>query len=53
MPTEYSYRQHLLQSRRVLVVEDEALIGMLLEAELLKAEADVIERALIVLTPAR
>jgi len=43
MPTGYSrHHHHDLQGRRVLVVEDEALIGMLLEDELLKAGADVV-----------
>jgi DNA-binding response OmpR family regulator len=43
MPAGYFHRQHLdLQGRRVLIVEDEALIGMLLEDELLEAGADVI-----------
>ena len=43
MRIEYSedYRR-MLQGRRVLVVEDEALIGMLLEDELLKAGAEVV-----------
>jgi DNA-binding response OmpR family regulator len=43
MPTGYFHRQHLdLQGKRVLIVEDEALIGMLLEDELLKAGAEVV-----------
>jgi DNA-binding response OmpR family regulator len=43
MPAGYFHRQHLdLQGRRVLVVEDEALIGMLLEDELLEAGAEVV-----------
>jgi DNA-binding response OmpR family regulator len=43
MRIEYSedYRR-MLQGRRVLVVEDEALIGMLLEDELLNAGAEVV-----------
>ena len=43
MRIEYSedYRR-MLQGRRVLVVEDEALIGMLLEDELLRAGAEVV-----------
>jgi DNA-binding response OmpR family regulator len=43
MHAEYSedYRR-MLQGRRVLVVEDEALIGMLLEDELLEAGAEVV-----------
>jgi DNA-binding response OmpR family regulator len=43
MRVEYSedYRR-MLQGRRVLVVEDEALIGMLLEDELLRAGAEVV-----------
>ena len=43
MRVEYSEdHRHMLQGRRVLVVEDEAIIGMLLEDELLRAGADVI-----------
>jgi len=43
MPTGYSrHHHHGLQGKRVLVVEDEMLISMLLEDELLEAGADVI-----------
>jgi DNA-binding response OmpR family regulator len=43
MPAGYFHRQHLdLQGRRVLIVEDEALIGMLLEDGLLEAGAEVV-----------
>ena len=43
MRVEYSEdHRRMLQGRRVLVVEDEALIGMLLEDELLNAGAEVV-----------
>src|SRR3954453_22325741 len=43
MRFEYSEDHHrMLQGSRVLVVEDEALIGMLLEDELLEAGAEVV-----------
>ena len=43
MPTGYPpHHHHDLQGRRVLVVEDEALIGMLLEDEFLEAGAEVV-----------
>ena len=43
MRVEYSEdHRRMLQGRRVLVVEDEALIGMLLEDELLRAGAEVV-----------
>jgi len=43
MRIEYSEdHRRMLQGRRVLVVEDEALIGMLLEDELLRAGAEVV-----------